>query len=184
MGELSTEFLELFERVEAHEIVQAEIRRVETAMTTGKTAMQDRIDKLDARMTRSSRNMEDQMTLKSAPTTRPDLIGKTVVDIFDPYPHGDGLVPPSAYLREIVVVEEDYLAIRELGGLQWMRGPESFRPIMRVWYRFDRLEPGERLDHYLPGASAILGTPDFIYFQGRQRKKWDREHRATPTGSS
>jgi hypothetical protein len=122
------------------------------------------------------------MTLKSPPTTRPDLLGKTVVDIYDPYPHGDGLIPERAYLREIVVVEEDYTAIRELGDLQWMRGPESFRPIVRRFYDLDRLEPGQRLDEYLPGASAILGTPDYVYFQGSNRVKWERD-RATRTGS-
>lgn len=118
------------------------------------------------------------MAHTAAPTTRPDLIGKTVVDINDPYSHGGGLVPPSADLYEIVIMEPDYEAVRVLGSLQWMRGPDSFRPITRpLFIDFDKLEPGDRLDVYLPGASAVLGTPDFVHFQGRERKKWDREHR-------
>jgi hypothetical protein len=122
------------------------------------------------------------MTHASPGTIRSGLIGKRVVHIWDPYPHGDGLVPPSAYLSEFVVVEEDYIAVRELGSLDWMRGPNSFRPIVRWLYGLGNLEPGDRLERYLPGATAVFGTPDFVLFDGPARKKWDREHR-TPTAS-
>lgn len=115
------------------------------------------------------------MKLTSAPTTRPDLLGKTIVDIHDPFPHGDGIVPPHATLGEVVVAEPDYTAVRELGSLQWMRGPDSFRPITQLLYDIDELEPGERLELYLPGASAVLGRPDFVHFTGRARTKWERE---------
>ena len=120
------------------------------------------------------------MTLKSPPTTRPELLGKKIVEIHDPYPHGDGLIPPRASLYEIVVAEEDYVAMRELGNLEWLRGPESFRPIMRMWFGLDELEPGEKLDTFLTGASVIFGIPDFVYFRGQTREKWEREHGPGP----
>jgi len=122
------------------------------------------------------------MSLKSAPTIRPNLIGKTVVDIVDPYPHGGRVVPPSVFLYELAVVEADYTGVRVRGNMDWIRPPDSSPPVVREFIDLDRLEPGERLDQYLPGASAWFGQPDFVYFQGKARKKWEREH-AIPTGS-
>ncbi len=122
------------------------------------------------------------MTFASASEPLTDLIGKRIVHIADPYSHGNGLIPPSAYLSEFVVVEEDYVAVQELGSLEWMRGSESFRPIVEWLHGFENIESGESLERYLPGATEVFGTPDFVLFDGPARKKWDREHR-TPTGS-
>jgi len=126
--------------------------------------------------------MEAAVSLKSISTTRPDLIGKTVVHIVDPYPHGGGIVPPCAFLYELAVVEADYTGVRICGDMRWIRSPGSSAPIVREFMDLDRLEPGDRLDRYLPGASARFGQPDFVYFQSGARTKWDLEH-ATPAGS-
>ena len=119
--------------------------------------------------------------LTSPPTTRPDLIGKTVVDIVDPYPHGDGAVPPQAFLLEIAVAEDAYTGVRILGDMRWKRACGESQGIVREFFEFELLEPGERLERYCPEACAWFGKPDFVYFQGEAREKWDREHR-TPTG--
>jgi hypothetical protein len=115
------------------------------------------------------------MTSTSPPTVRPDLIGKTVVEIYDPYSHGAGLIPPSAYLGEFVVAEEDYAAVRDLAGIHGPMSGEGFLPYTRVYIEYDLLEPGERLEEYLPGYSSVFGTPDYVYFQGSKREKWERD---------
>ena len=53
MEQLSTEFRELFKRVEAHEVfVEGEFRAFQTAMDGVKADLQRRIDRLDERMDR------------------------------------------------------------------------------------------------------------------------------------
>ena len=126
--------------------------------------------------------MEAAVSLNLARTIRPDLIGKTVVKIHDPYQHGGGLVPPTAYLCEIVIAEADYIGIRVRGSLRWMYERSECRVEQELFMDLDLLEPGDRLDRYLPGGTAWFGEPDFVYFQGEIREKWEREH-ATPTGS-
>ena len=111
-----------------------------------------------------------------------DLVGKRIVYISDPYPHGNGLIPRHAWINEVVVDEPDYTAIQRLGDLDGIRSDDGYRPIMPVWFELAELEPGDRLERYLPGASAVFGSVDYIYFRGKAREKWDREH-ATPTGS-
>jgi hypothetical protein len=116
------------------------------------------------------------MTHRSPPTIRPDLLGKTVVTIHDPYPHGEGCIPPSAYLGVFIAAEADYVAVRELGSI--IRGliPEGgFRPCMSVCLNYDLLEPGERLEEFLAGYGSLFGTPDYVYFQGKAREKWERD---------
>ncbi|HEX3462534.1 MAG TPA: hypothetical protein VHS78_00590 [Candidatus Elarobacter sp.] len=113
---------------------------------------------------------------------RPDLIGKTVVQIYDPYQHGGGVVPPSASLYEIVIVEADYTGVRLRGSMRYMYELDENRRVQQDFMDLERLEPGDRLDRYLPGGTAWFGEPDFVYFQGPERRKWNREH-ATPTGS-
>jgi hypothetical protein len=120
--------------------------------------------------------MEAAVSQTPVSTTRPDLIGKTVVHILDPYPHGGGVVPPTAFLYELAVIEADYTGIRIRGSLRWIYPSDSPRPVVREFMDLDRLEPGAQLDRYLPGASAWFGQPDFVYFQGAARKKWYREH--------
>lgn len=122
------------------------------------------------------------MTDASSSAAPPHLLGKRIVYISDPYPHGDGLVPRHAWINEVVVDEPDYTAIRRIGDLDGMTRDGGFTPIMPVWFELADLEPGDRLEQYLPGASAIFGSVDYIYFRGERRKKWDREH-AAPTGS-
>ena len=122
------------------------------------------------------------MSQKCAPTIRPDLIGKTVVQISDPYQHGGGVVPPRAYLCKIVIAEADYTGVRVLGSMRHMYQHDEDPRVQQDFMDLDRLEPGDRLDRYLPGGTAWFGEPDFVYFQGPERRKWEREH-ATPTGS-
>jgi hypothetical protein len=95
-------------------------------------------------------------------TIRPDLIGKTIVDIADPRSHGDGRIPPRVALGEIVAAEDGYARVR---FLQFASGARASR-LLDVYGKlepcYDEYEPGEKLDEYLPGYSAIFGTPDFV----------------------
>lgn len=115
------------------------------------------------------------MTHRSPPTVRPDLLGKTLVRIHDPYPHGEGRIPPKAYLGEFVAAEADYVAVRELGSIHGLTSENGFKPYMRVFIDYDLLEPGDLLEDFLPGYGSVFGTPDYVYFRGETRAKWDRE---------
>jgi hypothetical protein len=97
----------------------------------------------------------------SPPTIRPDLIGKTVVRIYDPRSHGDGRIPPSAILGEFVAAEADYAAIR---CLRSSNGHDVSRLDfqLRVSHDYNRYEPGELLESYLPGYVKKFGQPDFV----------------------
>jgi hypothetical protein len=95
-------------------------------------------------------------------TIRPDLIGKTIVDILDPRPHGDGRIPPLISFGEIVVAEEGDARIRSIPIIDGKPRTDTLRVVHRIEPCYDEYEPGERLDEYLPGYSAIIGTPDYV----------------------
>lgn len=95
-------------------------------------------------------------------TIRPDLIGKTIVDILDPRPHGDGRIPPLIDIGEIVVAEEGDARIRVFAMVNGKPKRDGLSIVPRIEPCYDEYEPGEKLDEYLPGYSAIVGTPDYV----------------------
>jgi hypothetical protein len=95
-------------------------------------------------------------------TIRPDLIGKTIVDILDPRPHGDGRIPPLIDFGEFVVAEEGDARIRSIPIMNGKPNPYGLRIIRSIDPCYDQYEPGKKLDEYLPGYSAILGKPDYV----------------------
>jgi hypothetical protein len=110
-----------------------------------------------------------------APTVRPDLIGKTIVEVVDPFSHGNGRIPPSAIFGEIIVAEADYAAIRYLGSAAGLRKATLDEVTMDIQPRYELFEPGERLEDYLPGFGTVFGKPDYVLFRGSNREKWQRE---------
>ncbi len=95
-------------------------------------------------------------------TIRPDLIGKTIIDILDPRPHGDGRIPPLISFGEIVVAEEGDARIRSIPIINGKPRRDTLRVVFSIEPCYDEYEPGEKLDEYLPGYSAIVGTPDYV----------------------
>ncbi|MGD0052767.1 MAG: hypothetical protein ABSD03_13280 [Vulcanimicrobiaceae bacterium] len=98
---------------------------------------------------------------ESPPTVRPDLIGKTIVCIADPQSHGEGKIPPKAVLGEIIAAESEYAAIRYL---RFASGHDCsrFDRHARISHRYERYEPGELLETYMPGFVEVFGRPDFV----------------------
>ena len=112
---------------------------------------------------------------------RPALIGKRVVSIVDARTHDDGRVPPRALLGEFVGYEDDP-EIRVLGTTSGRCPIPEFHLRIPFYPESDELEPGERLEDYLPGYGSVFGKPDYVIFGGRARQRWQRE-RDTQTGS-
>jgi hypothetical protein len=115
-------------------------------------------------------------------TVRPDLIGKTVVFIVDPRSYREGRTRPRAILGEIVAAGEDSGVVRCLGTTSGLCKIDDFDVRMPIDSDYELLEPGERLEQYLPGYGSVFGTPDYVYFQGSNREKWLRA-RDIPTAS-
>ncbi len=95
-------------------------------------------------------------------TIRPDLIGKTIVNIVDPRPHGGGQIPPMIAIGEIVAAEEDYARMRWTKTQDGRPASKLLDIITSLEPCYDEYEPGEKLDEYLPGYSAIVGTPNYV----------------------
>jgi hypothetical protein len=110
---------------------------------------------------------------ESPKTVRPDSIGKTIVEIIDPRRHGDGRIPPMISFGEIIAAEEGYARMRSVAIVRGKPMPGVLDIVHRIEPCYDEYEPGEKLDEYLPGYSAIFGTPDFVlnaYERNRAQK--------------
>ncbi len=95
-------------------------------------------------------------------TIRPDLIGKTIVEILDPRAHGDGRIPPLINLGEIIAAEDGYARMRSIAIVDGKPRPGVLDIVHGIEPCYDAYEPGEKLEEYLPGYSAIVGTPDLV----------------------
>lgn len=109
-------------------------------------------------------------------TIRPDMIGKTLVDIADPRPHGDGRIPPLIAIGEIVVAEEDDARMRMTKLSDGRPASKLLDLVVRIEPCYDEYEPGEKLDEYLPGYSAIVGTPDYVLNSYERHRAVMRAH--------
>jgi hypothetical protein len=95
-------------------------------------------------------------------TIRPDLIGKTIVEILDPRAHGDGRIPPLINFGEIIAAEEGYARMRTVAIVDGKLRPGVLDVVCSIEPCYDEYEPGEKLEEYLPGYGTIVGTPDFV----------------------
>jgi hypothetical protein len=109
-------------------------------------------------------------------TIRPDLIGKTIVNIVDPRPHGEGQIPPMIAIGEIVAAEEDYARMRWTKMQDGRPASKLLAIITSLEPCYDEYEPGEKLDEYLPGYSAIVGTPDYVLNSYERHRAAMRAH--------
>jgi hypothetical protein len=109
-------------------------------------------------------------------TIRPDLIGKTIVDILDPRPHGEGRIKPMIAIGEIVAAEEGYARMRYTKMADGTPTSGLLDLYLRLEPCYDEYEPGEKLDEYLPGYSAIVGTPDYVLNSYERHRAVMRAH--------
>ena len=99
---------------------------------------------------------------ESPKTVRPDLIGKTIVVITDPRSHGDGRIPPMICFGKIIAAEDGYARMRSIAVVGGKPKPGVLDLVRSIEPCYDEYEPGEKLDEYVPGYSAIVGKPDFV----------------------